>query len=110
MSNVFEVLVEPRRRRILQLLRHDELSAGDIAAQFDDVTRPAISQHLTILSGAGLVTSRRAGTRRLFRMRPDGLDELRAFLQDFWTEPLAQLKHAAEAEEQRMRKRESKRK
>ena len=109
MSDVFEVLVEPRRRRILQLLQRRELSAGDIAAHFEDVTRPAISQHLGILADAGLVTSRRAGTRRLFRMRPEGLAELRIFLQEFWDEPLARLKHAAEADERRPRKRDPKR-
>lgn len=107
MSDVFAVLVEPRRRRILHLLRRQELSAGEIASYFEDVTRPAISQHLTVLSAAGLVTSRRAGTRRLYRVRPEGLDELRLFLQEFWDEPLLQLKQAAEAEEQRSHKRDA---
>ena len=66
-----------------------------------DVTRPAISQHLTVLRTAGLVSERRAGTRRLYRARPEGLAELRAFLAGFWDERLALLKDAAEADEQR---------
>jgi DNA-binding transcriptional ArsR family regulator len=55
------------------------------------VTRPAISQHLRVLHGAGLVTERREGTRRIYRARPEGLLELRAFLDDFWSTRLASL-------------------
>ena len=63
------------------------LSAGEIAAHFD-VTRPAVSQHLTVLKEAGLVDERRDGTRRLYRARPEGLDELQAFLEEFWGDRL----------------------
>lgn len=108
-ESVFEVLVEPRRRRIMHLLQHSELSAGDIAARFDDVTRAAISQHLTVLTGAGLLSSRREGTRRLYRVRPEGLAELRDFLEEFWDDGLAQLKRAAEGEERRIARRVPKR-
>jgi len=88
----------PRRRQILALVRDEELSAGEIAAQFD-VTRPAISQHLNVLKEAGLVSERRNGTRRLYRARPEGLAELKQFLEGFWNERLETLKREAEKEE-----------
>src|SRR5215203_7454334 len=59
----------PHRRQILSLVRDGELSAGEIATHFE-VTRPAVSQHLTVLKEAGLVDERRNGTRRLYRARP----------------------------------------
>jgi DNA-binding transcriptional ArsR family regulator len=93
---------EPRRRRILELVRDDELTAGEIAAEFD-VTRPAISQHLTVLKQAGLVVERREGTRRLYRARPEGLGGLREFVERFWDEGLERLALAAELEEGRQR-------
>jgi DNA-binding transcriptional ArsR family regulator len=93
-----DAIAEPRRREILRLVRDEELTAGTIAAHFD-VTRQAISQHLRILHGAGLVSERRDGTRRIYRVRPEGLIELRAFLDDFWGDRLETLKHEVEAEE-----------
>jgi DNA-binding transcriptional ArsR family regulator len=94
-------LADPRRRAILRLVRDQERPSGEIAAQFPDVTGPAISQHLRVLREAGLVAERRAGTRRLYRANPDGLAELRAWLRDFWDDGLSQLKVAAEDEQQR---------
>jgi DNA-binding transcriptional ArsR family regulator len=93
-------IAEPRRRQILELVRARELSAGEIAAQFD-VTRPAISQHLGVLKEAGLVDERRNGTRRLYRARPQGLAELKAFLDGFWDARLEALQREAEREEER---------
>jgi DNA-binding transcriptional ArsR family regulator len=93
-----KAIAEPRRRQILTLVRDGELSAGEIAAHFD-VTRPAISQHLTVLKEAGLVSERRNGTRRLYRARPQGLQELREFLEGFWDERLDALRREAEREE-----------
>jgi uncharacterized protein YndB with AHSA1/START domain/DNA-binding transcriptional ArsR family regulator len=93
-----QAIASPRRRRILTLVRDDELSAGEIAAHFD-VTRPAVSQHLNVLKEAGLVSERRNGTKRLYRARPEGLAPLRAFLEEFWDERLEALKHEAEREE-----------
>jgi DNA-binding transcriptional ArsR family regulator len=93
-----KAIVAPRRRHILALVRDEELTAGEIASHFD-VTRPAISQHLNVLKEAGLVNERRNGTRRLYRARPEGLTELREFLEDFWSEKLEALKHEAEKEE-----------
>jgi DNA-binding transcriptional ArsR family regulator len=85
---VLRAIAEPRRRAILQLIAARELAAGEIAAHFTEVTRTAVSQHLTILKEAGLVTERRDGTRRLYRADPDGLAELREFLGGMWTQAL----------------------
>ena len=98
MEAALKAIADPRRRRILSLVRADELSAGEIARQFD-VTWPAISQHLTVLKDAGLLSERRAGTRRLYRARPEGLTELMTFLEGFWDERLAALKVEVEREE-----------
>jgi DNA-binding transcriptional ArsR family regulator len=91
-------IAAPRRRQILSLVRDGELSAGEIAGHFD-VTRPAVSQHLNVLKEAGLVSERRNGTRRLYRARPEGLAQLKAFLEEFWDERLDALKAEAEREE-----------
>jgi len=93
-----KAIAGPRRRQILALVRDGELAAGEIAAHFD-VTRPAVSQHLNVLKEAGLVSERRNGTKRLYRARPEGLAELKAFLEEFWDERLVALKREAEREE-----------
>lgn len=96
MDAVLGAIAEPNRRAILQLVGRGEMAAGEIAAQFD-VTRPAVSQHLTILKSAGLLIERRQGTRRLYRLQPDGLGELRAFLAQLWPDALERFRAAAEA-------------
>jgi DNA-binding transcriptional ArsR family regulator len=83
MDDVLRAIAEPRRRAILELVAGQELPAGEIAAHFE-VTRPAVSQHLTVLKDAGLIAERRDGARRLYRARPEGLDELQRFLSDMW--------------------------
>ena len=98
MDAALKAIAEPRRRQILELIRDGELSAGEIADQFD-VTRPAISQHLGVLKEAGLVSERRNGTRRLYLARPEGLRELQSFLDRFWDERLDALRHEAERKE-----------
>jgi DNA-binding transcriptional ArsR family regulator len=98
MEATLQALADPRRRAILALVRDRELPAGEIAARFD-VTRPAVSQHLGVLRAAGLLTERRAGTRRLYRARPAGAAQLRAWLEAFWDDGPAQLRDAAESEE-----------
>ena len=95
-----KAIAAPRRRQILTLVRDGELSAGEIAAHFD-VTRPAVSQHLNVLKEAGLVSERRNGTRRLYRARPEGLAELKEFLEEFWDERLSALKREAEKKEKK---------
>ena len=86
-DEALKAIAEPRRRAILRLVAHAELPAGEIAAAFD-VSRTAVSQHLTVLKNAGLLTERRDGTRRLYRARPEGLEELRQFLDDVWASSL----------------------
>ena len=98
MEAVLKAIAAPRRRQILALVRDGELSAGEIAEHFD-VTRPAVSQHLTVLKEAGLVSERRNGTRRLYRARPEGLAEVKSFLEEFWDARLEALKREVEREE-----------
>jgi DNA-binding transcriptional ArsR family regulator len=97
-DTVYHAIAEPRRRDILRLIQETELTAGEIAAHFD-VTRPAISQHLRILAEAQLVSMRQAGTRRYYLARPEGLEDVREFLDAFWESRLARLKKLAEDEE-----------
>jgi DNA-binding transcriptional ArsR family regulator len=96
-DHAWKALAEPRRRDILQLVAHDELAAGEIAAVFE-VSRTAVSQHLTVLKGAGLLAERRDGTRRLYRARPDGLDALRRYLDDMWASSLDIARRLAEGD------------
>src|SRR2546428_11833936 len=95
-----KAIAGPRRRQILALVRDGELAAGEIAAHFD-VTRPAVSQHLNVLKEAGLVSERRNRTKRLYRARPEGVAEVKAFLEEFWDERLSALKREAEKEEKK---------
>lgn len=95
MDLALRAIAEPRRREILRLVHSRELPAGAIAAHFA-VTRPAISQHLRVLKEADLVSERRDGTRRLYRARVDTVEELRRFLDDFWTDRLGRLRDVAE--------------
>jgi DNA-binding transcriptional ArsR family regulator len=99
---VFDAIAQPTRREILRLLGQSELSVGEVASRFD-VTQPAISQHLKVLKDAGLVEERRDGTRRLYRLRPEGLDDLQSFLAEVLPAGLERLKRAAEEEERRER-------
>ena len=100
MEAALKAIAAPRRREILSLVRVQELSAGEIAAHFD-VSRPAVSQHLTVLKEAGLVSERRNGTRRLYRARPEGLAEVKSFLEEFWDVRLEALKREVEKEAKR---------
>jgi len=95
---LFEAIAQPKRREMLRMLAADELSAGEVAARFA-VTQPAISQHLKVLKASGLVQERRAGTRRLYSLRPEGFADLHSFLADVLPAGLDRLKQAAEAEQ-----------
>lgn len=74
-----DVLADPTRRRILEKLRRGSCPVGEIAANLP-VSRPAVSQHLKLLKETGLVAERRAGTRHYFALAPEGLGELRAYI------------------------------
>lgn len=94
---VLRALAEPQRRRILTLVRDGEVPAGEIAAHFD-ITHQAVSQHLRILKDAGLLRERREGTRRLYAIRPEAIEPVRAFLEDLWPSSLARLKATVEGD------------
>lgn len=105
MDAAVRALAEPNRRAILQLVRDDELTAGEIAEHFP-ITRPAVSQHLKLLEDADLVAVRRDGTRRWYKAKPDGLAELRRWVEQFWIDGLGELKVAAEQEQWQERTRQ----
>jgi DNA-binding transcriptional ArsR family regulator len=94
-----QVIAAPRRLRILELVWDRELSAGDIAAQFD-VSWSAISQHLTVLRTAGFLLERRKGNTRLYRADQAALGPLRAVVEAHWRDGLGRVKDLAEAEQQ----------
>ncbi len=88
-------IADPIRRRVLELVRDEELPAGRLAAEFD-VSRPAVSRHLRVLREAGLVRERRDGRLRLYRADPAPLAELRRWLDGYWAGRLSALKEVAE--------------
>lgn len=92
---VLRALADPHRREILRLVRHTELPAGRIAASFP-LTQQAVSQHIGVLKQAGLLTERREGTRRLYALRHESLEPVRALLAEFWPDALGRLKKAVE--------------
>jgi DNA-binding transcriptional ArsR family regulator len=94
---VLRALAEPRRREMLRLVRDEPRSVGEIAAQFD-ISQQAVSQHLQVLREAGLVAVRKDGQRRLYLVRPEGLETLEAFLEELWPASLARLKAVVESE------------
>jgi DNA-binding transcriptional ArsR family regulator len=93
-----KALAEPRRQQILRLVRAVPRSVGEIAEQVD-ITQQAVSQHLQVLKDAGLVVVRQDGTRRLYAIRPEGLESLDRFLAELWPAGLRRLKAAVEADE-----------
>ena len=95
--DAMDALGDPTRRKIFEQLRRGPRAVGEIADELP-ISRPAVSQHLRVLKEAGLVTQRRDGTRRLYRLDPDGLGEVRDYFDDFWSEALAAFKAAAEDE------------
>jgi DNA-binding transcriptional ArsR family regulator len=97
LMDALQVVSEPRRREILRLVWDRELSAGEIAAQFD-VTFGAVSQHLAILRDAGLVQARRDGNRRLYRADIERLGPLGLALEAMWAETLDGLARAIESD------------
>jgi len=101
---MLRALADGTRRRIVRLVGRRELSAGEIASRFP-LTRPAISQHLRVLETSHLVSVRRDGTRRLYRVNQDAVTKFRAELSAFWDSRLTRLKRAAEATEQVRRRR-----
>jgi DNA-binding transcriptional ArsR family regulator len=93
----FAALADPTRRSILELLRDGPLTVADLASKMP-VSRPAVSQHLAVLSEAHLVTHDREGTRHLYRADAEGLEALRRYLEGMWGDMLSQFAAAAEEE------------
>jgi DNA-binding transcriptional ArsR family regulator len=105
MDATARALSEPHRRKILQLIHDDECTVGAIAEQLP-ISRPAVSQHLRVLEDAELVTFRQEGTRRLYRSRPEGLLEMRDWLNQFWADGIDQQKVQVERDQWIARKNE----
>ena len=91
LQEMLKALAEPRRVAILRLVHDRELPAGEISHHFG-TTRQAISQHLQVLTEVGLLSLRRDGTRRLYRVHRAAFEELRDFLSIFWDDSLSSLK------------------
>jgi DNA-binding transcriptional ArsR family regulator len=90
------LLGDPTRRAIFELLARHPRTVGELAQQLP-ITRSAVSQHLRVLKDGGLVISRAQGTRRIYRLNPDGLTALRAYLDRIWAEALTAFAKAAQA-------------
>jgi DNA-binding transcriptional ArsR family regulator len=93
-----DALGDPTRRAILELLAERPRPVGELADQLP-VSRPAVSQHLRVLSEADLVIARREGNRRIYQLDPSGVGAVRAYLDRFWNLALAAFKQAAEQKE-----------
>ena len=81
----FEALGDPNRRAIVELLRTGDRSVQELADALP-ISRPAVSRHLRLLKEAGLVTDRAEGTRRLYRLHDEGIEAVRAYLEQVWGE------------------------
>ena len=103
---VFEALADPTRRAVLEVLRETPvMTAGDLAAAFPSISRPAVSRHLRVLKEASLVTDTTAGTRRLYRLRDDGAATISAYMHAVWGDVARRFTMAAENTTPRKRKR-----
>jgi DNA-binding transcriptional ArsR family regulator len=104
--DVFEAVAEPTRRAVLDLLARRERSAGELVDAFPALTQPAVSRHLRILRESQLVDVRPDGTRRVYSLRPVGLEELDRWLERyrrFWGERLDELERHLDARKARER-------
>jgi DNA-binding transcriptional ArsR family regulator len=90
------LLGDPTRRAIFELLARRPSSVGELAERLP-ISRPAVSQHLRVLKDGGLVVSQPEGTRRVYRLNPDGVAAMRAYLDRIWDEALTAFHKAAEA-------------
>jgi DNA-binding transcriptional ArsR family regulator len=96
----FAALADRRRRDMLRLVRDTPRSVNEIAKHFD-ITQQAVSHHLKVLHDAGLVGVQPQGQRRLYLVRPEGLQGLDAFLSELWPQGLQRLKQAVERDARR---------
>lgn len=96
-ARALECLSDPTRRRVFERLRGGPKSVGALAKGLP-VSRPAVSQHLRALKQAGLVSDKPEGTRRIYYIDPNGLGQLRRWLDEFWDEALSAFKDEVEKE------------
>ena len=89
------ILGDPNRRAIFERLARRPCSVGELAEHLP-ITRQAVSQHLRVLKDGGLVVATPDGTRRIYRLNPDGVDALRAYFQRIWDDALTAFEKAAE--------------
>jgi DNA-binding transcriptional ArsR family regulator len=94
---VFQALADPTRHAIFQRLKAGPVAVGELAAGLP-VSRPAVSQHLRVLKEAGLVSERRDGTRRVYRIEPRGVWALRRSIDRMWEDALEAFRIAVERE------------
>lgn len=100
--DVFQAIADPTRREVLRLLAHNELPISEITSHFS-ISRTAIAKHLHILSEAKLVSGRKSGREKLYRLQPEPLTELQqwlSFYEQFWNNKLSILKHVVENDEE----------
>ena len=86
-EDAIAALADPSRRALIERLRAGPMAVQALAQDLP-ISRPAVSQHLKILSDAGLLLVEARGTRRLYRLAPDGLADLRAYLDGLWSDAL----------------------
>ncbi len=91
----FDALGDPHRRAIVELLGDGDRSVGDLAGELP-ISRPAVSRHLRLLKEAGLVNDRAEGTRRLYSLHDEGIEAVRAYLEQVWGEAAARFRLAAD--------------
>ena len=96
-GSFWDALGDPTRRQIFERLRAGPRSVGELAEGLP-VSRPAVSQHLRVLKQAGLVSDRKNGTRRLYRVEPEALLEIRDMFDRFWTDALERFRDEARKE------------
>jgi DNA-binding transcriptional ArsR family regulator len=94
-GSALAALADPTRRAVFERLRRGPASVGEVASDLP-VSRPAVSQHLKALKQAGLVIDRADGARRVYHIDPDGLGELRRWLDEFWDDALEAFKNDVE--------------
>ena len=93
----FTALADPTRRAILERLAERPSAVGELATELP-VSRPAVSQHLKVLKDARLVIDQPDGTRRIYSVDPEGVDALRGYLDQFWSQALSNFKRIVEEE------------
>ncbi|PSR58912.1 transcriptional regulator [Nocardia sp. MDA0666] len=95
-DGALDALGDPTRRAIFERLGRGPCAVGELAAELP-VSRPAVSQHLKVLKQAGLVLDEAIGTRRIYRLDPNGIDALRGYFTRFWTTAMSSFRDRAEA-------------